>query len=175
MINNEIKLGALIAWLNGNRIGTNPFNMIPDCPGIYKIFVLDKDSEQIEFGAAKTVNGKPFCPTFTRNDGRVVKVTITNATELQKRFTDLNDNIIYIGKATSLKKRLRQYAQMALGGHSHRGGIDIFAVQDYDKYLHVAWYSLTDEYTTADEWETAEIEKFKREHNGQRPLANRAK
>ena len=26
-----------------------------------------------------------------------------------------------------------------------------------------------------DEWETAEIEKFKREHYGQRPLANRAK
>ena len=175
MINNEIKLGALIAWLNGNRIGTNPFNMIPDCPGIYKIFVSDEDKDEIEFGAAKTVNGKPFCPTFTRNDGRVVKVTITNAAELQKRFTDLNDNIIYIGKATSLKKRLRQYAQMALGGHSHRGGIDIFAVQDYDKYLHVAWYSLTDEYTTADEWETAEIENFKREHCGQRPLANRAK
>ena len=175
MINNEIKLGALIAWLNGNRIGTNPFNMIPDCPGIYKIFVSDEDKDEIEFGAAKTVNGKPFCPTFTRNDGRVVKVTITNAAELQKRFTDLNDNIIYIGKATSLKKRLRQYAQMALGGHSHRGGIDIFAVQDYDVHLHVAWYPLTNEYVTADEWETAEIENFKREHNGQRPLANRAK
>ena len=174
-MNNEIKLGVLIAWLNGNRIGTNPFNMIPDCPGIYKIFVTEDYRDKIEFGAAKTVNGKPFCPTFTRKDGRVVKVTVTNADELQRHYTELNDSVIYIGKATSLKKRLRQYAQMALGGHLHRGGIDIFAVQDYDVHLHVAWYPLTKEYATADEWETAEIEKFKREHNGQRPLANRAK
>ncbi|MBO4823450.1 MAG: GIY-YIG nuclease family protein [Clostridia bacterium] len=174
-MNNEIKFGALIDWLNGSKVGTNPFNMIPDCSGIYKIFVLNEDRDEIKFGAAKTVNGKLFCPSFMRNDGRVVKVTVTNASELQKHFTDLNDNVIYIGKATSLKNRLRQYAQMALGGHSHRGGIDIFAVQDYDKYLHVAWYPLIKEYATADEWETAEIENFKQEHFGQRPLANRAK
>lgn len=176
LYDNETKFGNLIEWLRmGNNVGINPFKRIPDCPGIYKIFVLDEDCEQIKFGAAETVNGKLFCPTFTRNDGRVVKVTVTNAAELQKRFTDLNDNVIYIGKATSLKKRLRQYAQMALGGHSHRGGIDIFAVQDYDKYLHVAWYPLKKEYATADEWETAEIERFKQKHFGQRPLANRAK
>jgi len=36
-MNNEIKFGALIDWLNGNKTGTNPFNIIPDCPGIYKI------------------------------------------------------------------------------------------------------------------------------------------
>lgn len=85
--------------------------------------------------------------------------------------------MIYIGKATSLKKRLRQYAHMALGGHSHRGGIDIFTVQNYDKYLYVAWYPLSNgsKYQSADAWETAEIEEFKQEHNGQRPLANRAK
>ena len=178
-MNNEIKFGALINWLNGDKTGTNPFNAIPDCPGIYKIFVADEYSNEIEFGEVRTVNGKPFCPAITKSDGRVVKVTLTNPTTLQKCCTEIGEKIIYIGKATSLKKRLRQYAHMALGGHSHRGGIDIFAVQNYDKVLGVAWYPLAGDnavkYQTADEWETAEIEKFKQEHNWQRPLANRAK
>lgn len=184
-MNNEIKFGALIHWLNGNKIGTNPFNVIPDCPGIYKIFVPDEYREQIEFGAARTVNGKVFCPPRMKK-GKLYIKRVEDAKILQDKYEKINSNILYIGMAgrqsrktgkvkSTLRQRLQQYAEMALGKNVHSGGIDIFAVQDYDQVLCVAWYPLGSDYNSADEWETAEIEKFKQEHNGQRPLANRSK
>lgn len=172
MLENQIKLAELINGL-GIKKGGSPFFQIPDTAGIYKIFVRHEDKDKIKFGAARTVNGKPFCPPRKVN-GKLRVTTVDDAGELQKNYESIGDDTIYIGKSdSSLRERLRLWAKMAFGGHGHAGGVDMFAIQDYDKYLCVTWSKLDSSFKTAKAWKTAELKKFKDEHGGQVPLANR--
>lgn len=79
--------------------------------------------------------------------------------------------ILYIGKATSLYKRLKQYMEFGQGEPvGHWGGRFIWQLEDA-KDLIVCWNTCPTA-EVAGTTESSLIMKFKKEHNGMRPFAN---
>ncbi len=79
--------------------------------------------------------------------------------------------VMYIGKATSLKKRLNQYMKFGQGKPvGHWGGRYIWQLKDASELI-VCWKP-TETPEIARETEYKLIQKFKKEHNGKRPFAN---
>lgn len=128
----------------------------------------DEDIAQIKFGEHKTVNGKPFCPITGAKT-----VYLKNPSELQAIFDSNASDVLYVGAADNLRKRITQLVNMAFGGTAHRGGIDLWAVQDYEKYLQIDWYRLGDFCRSAIEAKKEILADFKAKHNGNLPVANR--
>ena len=165
----NIKMADLIDWLDPTKTnhGGSPFNRIPSAEGIYKVYVLDQDKDYIKFGKVKMKNNKQLVNTKLSNPQCLQEVFDSNS-EPNK------NHVLYIGKANKLRRRIKQYVKTVFGGKNHKGGIDIWAVQDYEKYLHMEWFDLDRaNFDTARKMEEKEIEKFKGSHNGNRPLANR--
>ena len=82
-----------------------------------------------------------------------------------------DSHIVYIGKATSLKKRLKQYMEFGQGKPvGHWGGRLIWQLADVKDFL-VCWHTYVTEKLASDT-ESELIQKFKVEHNGHRPFAN---
>lgn len=163
----EIK--DLIDWIQSKKQKANPFNKIPENEGIYSIFVLDKDINDIKFGRVKMQNGKHLVKG-TREINKLERVYSANV-GMEK---GLDTHIIYIGKAKNLRKRIYQYMSTVFGGKNHKGGIDIWAIQNYELYLHIEWQELAgNNYKSAREWEKSKIREFKENHHNNRPMANR--
>ena len=141
---------------------------IPEAEGLYEVTVKKEDMPKIKFAEHKTVNGKPFCPVTGDK-----KVYLKNPAELQAIFESNASDVLYVGKADNLKRRITQLVDMAFGGTAHRGGIDLWAVQDYEKYLQIKWGRLGDIYSSAAEVERNILVGFKEKHNGNLPVANR--
>ena len=144
----------------------NILRNIPEVEGYYEVIIKLKDFPNIKFGKHKTINGKPFCPVVGNK-----KVYLKNPAELQASFDSNHSDVLYIGKADNLKRRITQLVNMAFGGTGHRGGIDIWAVQDYGKYLQIIWHELGD-FNSAKEAERELLDRFKHKHNGNLPVAN---
>ena len=82
--------------------------------------------------------------------------------------------VIYIGKATSLRKRLGQYLRFGHGKPTgHWGGRLIWQLKDAEDLL-FCWKELPEK-DDPDKIETSLIEYFKEQYEGRRPFANLAK
>ena len=100
------------------------------------------------------------------------KVKITNpnvpVSELESNWVN-GTCVVYIGKATTLSKRISQYLRFSNGENiGHWGGRLIWQIKD-SKDLQLCWKPVD---TNPREEEKRLIADFKRQYDGKRPFAN---
>ncbi len=127
--------------------------MISESKGVYLILNIDnKAGEFLAVGSGGHFKGKN--PNVSQK-------------ELNENWVE-NTKVLYIGKATSLKSRLRQYFGFGQGKNiGHYGGRLIWQLK-YSKDLVVCWKSLE---TNPREFEAELIRQFVKNY-GCRPFAN---
>ena len=122
----EIKKEGFVGF---KRIKELCFNssILPDCNGVYLILNIDnKPGDFFEVGSGGHFKGKN--PNVSLE-------------ELKSNWVD-DTKVIYIGKATSLKSRLRQYFGFGQGKNiGHYGGRFIWQLK-YSEELVVCWKPL---------------------------------
>lgn len=130
-------------------------SMLPDNNGVYLVLNVDnKPGEFLTVGSGGHFKGKD--PNISLAD-------------LKSNWVD-NTKVVYIGKATSLRARLRQYFSFGQGKNiGHYGGRLIWQIK-YSKDLVVCWKSLI---TDPREFEADLIQQFVKTF-GCRPFANLA-
>lgn len=80
----------------------------------------------------------------------------------------VDEPVVYIGKASELYKRIRQYMQFGSGkAVGHFGGRYIWQLADSDELI-ICWKRASESRSL----EAAMIAEFKNNHNGKRPFAN---
>ena len=185
MANGNIEIVKLIDWHKLSRReqkaqkNNNPYKNIPNCAGVYKIYIEDKDKLFIKFGSivmVKNILSKKANPRLPSTLDTIYNDNISFEQNDEK-------HVIYIGKADvsktkpkyqdGLKRRIKQHVRTVFGGNKHNGGVDIWAVQNYEKYLHVEWFEREPQFSTAEDMESHEIDCFKQRHKDNLPLANR--
>jgi len=130
-------------------------SMLPDTNGVYLVLNIDnRPGEFLTVGSGGRFKDKD--PNISLAD-------------LKSNWVD-NTKVVYIGKATSLRTRLRQYFGFGQGKNiGHYGGRLIWQIK-YSKDLVVCWKSLT---TNPREFEADLIQEFVKTY-GCRPFANLA-
>lgn len=130
-------------------------SMLPDTNGVYLVLNIDnRPGEFLTVGSGGHFKGKD--PNISLAD-------------LKSNWVD-NTKVVYIGKATSLRTRLRQYFGFGQGKNiGHYGGRLIWQIK-YSKDLVVCWKSIT---TDPREFEADLIQEFVKIY-GCRPFANLA-
>lgn len=150
----EIKKAGFIGFKKMSELFLES-SMLPDTNGVY--IVLNVDNKPGEF--LTVGSGGHF-------KGRDPNISLA---ELKTNWVD-NTKVVYIGKATSLKSRLRQYFRFGQGKNiGHYGGRLIWQIK-YSKDLVVCWKSIT---TDPREYEADLIQQFVSIY-GCRPFANLA-
>lgn len=131
----------------------NDSSMIPDTNGVYLVLNADnKPGEFLPIGTGGYFKGKN--PNLS-------------LAELNANWVN-NTKVVYIGKATSLKSRLRQYFRFGQGKNvGHYGGRLIWQLI-YSKELIVCWKSMNSD---PREYEAELIRQFVSVY-GCRPFAN---
>ena len=151
----EIKNAGFTGFKKVSELFLNS-SLIPDNKGVY--LVLNIDNKPGDFLVIGT--GGHF-------KGRNPNVSLD---ELKSNWID-NTKVVYIGKATSLKSRLRQYLSFGQGKNiGHYGGRLIWQIK-YSKDLVVCWKTL--ETDVPREFESDLIKLFVSSF-GRRPFANLA-
>lgn len=150
----EIKKAGFIGFKKMSELFLDS-SMLPDNNGVYLVLNIDnKPGEFLTVGSGGHFKGKD--PNISLAD-------------LKSNWVD-NTKVVYIGKATSLRSRLRQYFSFGQGKNiGHYGGRLIWQIK-YSKDLVVCWKSLT---TDPREFEADLIQKFVKTY-GLRPFANLA-
>lgn len=108
-------------WVTFNALLSSS---LPDAPGVYLVY-----------------RQSPASPVFlpTSQAGRFKGRDPSVESSLLDSKWVMNANVVYVGKATSLRKRLRQYGQFGSGNPvGHWGGRFIWQLQDHEDLL-VAW------------------------------------
>lgn len=145
----------------------NILSKVPETEGFYEVTVKKEDMDKIKFDRYRTVNGKTFCPVAGH------QIYLKAPSFLQSKYEANNSEVLYVGKADNLRRRISQLVNMAFGGTGHRGGLDLWAIQDYEKYLQIEWSRLGDFCNSPEEAERNILNEFKKKHNGNLPVANR--
>ena len=130
-------------------------SILPDNNGVYLVLNLDnKSAKFLKIGSGGYFKGKD--PNIS-------------SAELEANWVE-NTKVVYIGKATSLRSRLRDYFRFGQGKNiGHYGGRLIWQLE-YSSDLVVCWKSLT---TNPREFEVDLIKQFITLF-GCRPFANLA-
>lgn len=130
-------------------------SMIPEKNGVYLVLnINNKPGEFLQIGTGGHFKGKN--PNIPLDD-------------LKLNWVE-NSKVIYIGKATSLRSRLRQYFSFGQGRNiGHYGGRLIWQLS-YSKELVVCWKTLA---SNPREYEAELIQQFTIQY-GCRPFANLA-
>jgi hypothetical protein len=150
----EIKKAGFIGFKKMSELFLDS-SMLPDNNGVYLVLNIDnRPGEFLTVGSGGHFKGKD--PNISLAD-------------LKSNWVD-NTKVVYIGKATSLRSRLRQYFSFGQGKNiGHYGGRLIWQIR-YSKDLIVCWKSLT---TDPREFEADLIQQFVKTY-GCRPFANLA-
>ena len=150
----EIKKAGFIGFKKMSELFLDS-SMLPDNNGVYLVLNIDnKPGEFLTVGSGGHFKGKD--PNISLAD-------------LKSNWV-VDTKVVYIGKATSLRSRLRQYFSFGQGKNiGHYGGRLIWQIK-YSKDLVVCWKSLT---TDPREFEADLIQQFVKTY-GCRPFANLA-
>lgn len=148
----EIKKAGFIGFKKMSELFLDS-SMLPDTNGVYLVLNVDnKSGEFLTIGSGGHFKGKD--PNIS-------------IAELNSNWVD-DTKVVYIGKATSLKSRLRQYFSFGQGKNiGHYGGRLIWQIK-YSKDLVVCWKSIT---TDPREYEADLIQQFVSIYSC-RPFAN---
>ncbi len=151
----ELKKLGFIGFESVKSLMMSDFSQVPSQGGIYAI-----------------VREKTEAPDFNEiGSGGFFKKKNPNVSiaELKKNWVD-GSEVIYIGKATSLRNRLNQYMRFGQGeGIGHYGGRFIWQLKD-SRDLLVCWKPTPGK--DPREVEKQMIQEFKASHDGMRPFAN---
>jgi GIY-YIG catalytic domain len=150
----EIKKAGFIGFKKMSELFLDS-SMLPDNGGVYLVLNMNnKPGEFLTVGSGGHFKDKD--PNISLAD-------------LKSNWVE-NTKVVYIGKATSLKSRLRQYFRFGQGKNvGHYGGRLIWQIK-YSKDLVVCWKSLK---TDPREFEADLIQQFVAIY-GCRPFANLA-
>ena len=150
----EIKKDGFIGFKKMSELFLDS-SMLPVNNGVYLVLNIEnKPGEFLMVGSGGHFKGKD--PNISLAD-------------LKSNWVD-NTKVVYIGKATSLRSRLRQYFSFGQGKNiGHYGGRLIWQIK-YSKDLVVCWKSLT---TDPRVYEADLIQQFVKTF-GCRPFANLA-
>ena len=150
----DLEQKGFLGFVTIKKLTDNP-DLAPTQKGVYMI--LRESENTPEF--MKVGTGGFF-------KGKDPNVSIS---ELQNNWVN-NTPILYIGKATSLQSRLKQYMNFGQGKNvGHYGGRLIWQLKDSQNFI-VCWKPLTNEEPR--KYEENLIKNFKKEHNEERPFAN---
>ena len=131
--------------------------------GAERIFKMIDEEPEVDDGYVTLVNAK-------KDKNGKVKITNPNVpvSELENNWVN-NTCVVYIGKATTLSKRISQYLRFGDGENiGHWGGRLIWQIKD-SKDLQLCWKPVD---TNPREEEKRLIADFKRQYDGKRPFAN---
>jgi hypothetical protein len=150
----EIKNAGFVGFKKMSELFLDS-STLPNCNGVY--LVLNHDNRKAEF--LTTGSGGHF-------KGKDPNVSLI---VLKSNWVE-NTKVVYIGKATSLRSRLRQYFSFGQGRNiGHYGGRLIWQIK-YSNDLVVCWKALT---TDSRDFEAKLIKQFVAVY-GCRPFANLA-
>lgn len=134
----------------------NSCSGIPDVEGIHLVL---RAAEKAPVIKSSSLGGYVHFP----NDSPCYSVD-----ELEDNYID-GSHILYIGKSTHIRKRIRSYMKFGKGEKaSHGGGRAIWQLADADDLI-VCWAATT---INAREFEKEMIKMYKSNHSGKRPFAN---
>ncbi len=151
---------------------------IPKVGGVYAIIIPNKETPKFkvwEFGASYTKKDR-------KTKAEKVHPLMYDTVELAQSWVK-DSNIIYIGKADDLHKRLTDYIRYYLrlkecqvfkskyNQVAHRGGRSIWQVEGAEDFM-VVWMK-TDSNENPKDVESALIINFKNAHGNCRPFANK--
>ena len=148
-------LSDLLAWVDGP--GRATWQGLPDSPGVYAVCLQNWRACSFAADAGRAKHAKPADPDLLRDKrDRILAAGPTD--------------ILYIGKADRLHKRVRQLARFGMGRASnHRGGEWLWQLEGIDKACVRMWcYPSGGPKTLKREL----LNRFKHDHGGL-PLANR--
>jgi GIY-YIG catalytic domain len=150
---NEIKKAGFTGFKKMSDLFIDS-SILPDNSGVYLVLNIDNKAEDfLTIGSGGYFKGKN--PNVSIN-------------ELKSNWVN-NTKVVYIGKATSLKSRVRQYLGFGQGKNiGHYGGRLIWQIKYY-KDLVVCWKSLSTQ--NPREFEASLIKLFVAKYN-KRPFAN---
>lgn len=152
----ELKAAGFKGFIPVSELREGGSKMIPDVPGVYMVLrVFEGAPEFLETGSGGHFKGKdPNVPVA----------------ELAANWVD-GTPVVYIGKATSLRKRISQYIRFGQGKPvGHWGGRYIWQLADASQLL-FCWKEVDGDPEAV---ETEMINAF-RDCYGCRPFANLAK
>lgn len=156
MEENKLKDAGFKGFIPVSQLRDGVLNMIPDVSGVYMVLrVSDEAPVFLEKGSGGYFKGKE--PNVS-------------VAELEANYVD-GASVVYIGKATSLRKRIRAYIRFGQGKPvGHWGGRYIWQLADAPDLL-FCWREVDGD---PDAVETELIRAF-REAYGSRPFANLSK
>lgn len=153
----EALAGAgFVGWRTWDALRSGEFASIPRSPGTYVVYRAPTDP-----------------PVFlTPGTGGWFKDADPNVTVERLRANWVSGaRVVYIGKATTLRSRLRAYARFGAGKPvGHRGGRLIWQLAGAPSLL-VAWRELADPAAARDD-EARLLARFRELHGGVLPFAN---
>lgn len=133
----------------------NDKSVLPEDPGVY---IVIRDQKTAPVFLKKGTGG------FFKGEDPNVEIST-----LQANWVETSE-IVYIGKATSLKKRIDQLLRFGDGKNvGHKGGRYLWQLAD-SRNLLIAWKATPNE--TPREVERRMIQEFKSAYGGMRPFAN---
>ena len=143
-------------WATWPKLRLSDYSPIPALPGAYVVYRPTVESPTVVHPSpAGWFNGED--PTVS--EARLRSEWIEGA------------QVVYIGKADVLRRRLTQFGQFGAGEPvGHRGGRLIWQLADADELL-VAWHEITWAEAARD-YERRLLRAFGGQHDGRRPFAN---
>lgn len=150
----EIKKAGFVGFIKMGELFLDS-SILPNCNGVY--LVLNHENRKGEF--LTTGSGGHF-----KGKDPNVSLSVLKANWVE------NTKVVYIGKATSLRSRLRQYFNFGQGRNiGHYGGRFIWQIK-YSNELIICWKAIT---TDPRKFEANLIKEFVAVY-GSRPFANLA-
>lgn len=151
-----LESAGFVGWATWPTLRGSDYSPIPALPGAYLVYAPSAVSPAF-------VHPSP-AGWFKGEDPTVPEA------RLRSEVVD-GTNVVYIGKADKLRRRLTQFGRFG-GGEpvGHRGGRLIWQLADADELL-VAWHEITWGEAARD-YERRLLAAFAELHDGRRPFAN---
>ncbi len=150
-----VSLSDLLVRVDGP--GRATWQDLPVTPGVYAVVLPSWRDHSFAASAGWAKHAKPTVPDLLRN-------------KQDRILTAGPTDILYIGKASHLRKRVRQLARFGMGrARKHRGGEWLWQLDGIDKACVRMWCCSRGR---SEPLERELLERFRHDH-GDLPLANR--
>lgn len=160
-LRNEItkEFGIPESFFDGFKTIAELKNSCSEIPNVEGVYLVLRTAEKTPVIKSSSLDGYVHFP----NDSPCYSVD-----ELEDNYID-GSHILYIGKSTKLRTRIRTYMRFGKGKRAgHGGGRAIWQLADADDLI-VCWVATT---VDSRDVEKEMIHRYKSNHFGKRPFAN---